>query len=806
MCSALASAIAMHRGSGMQGSRVMEPFKRSKTRLLVSILLPSLVAICLAPSGNGYANSADEKDTRDDGQNKYIEEISITARKREESQQRVPLTVGVLSAEAIDKQGLNNIELVGKLMPNVGVEPTPGTGTSASVSLRGISVYDFELYIDPPIALYVDGVNYARPQMFNFDNLIDIERIEVLYGPQGTLFGRNTTGGAISVTTAPPLDERRVRATLGYGRYNQLTGRAIVDTGYLGNSTLKAKLAYSYERADGWQRNLNTSDRHSGGASDSNFVSVRLSSNPTERLVADYRFDFSDTEYNVGGNQTIDATSDVIAYFGSSPSNGGQPFLVNSDFMDEVYQNHPHPRSKSRTYGNALTTDYEVSDLLNLKSILAYRVLSVDEINNGGAQGYLRGQLLDPITFAPIGVGDVTPFSTPRLRDRADQFSAEVQASGLVDNISYTLGAFFFREHATGDNLNRFTFVLPGGAFGLNLSTQRAYELRTRSYAAYGQLSYVPPVLDDRFEITGGLRYTLDDKDLKESLFQNEFPSGSQRLSEDWDDVSYSISVSYQFTDVIMGFGRVATAYKAGGYNPGVLQSAYGPEEARVFELGVKTDLLDRRLRVNLSAFRTVYDKIQVPLLEITATQNSTVLSNAAAATYTGFEMSSTFIPISGWRIDANVGYVDPEYTDFDYRDPVTLQLLDVSDEARSPLTSKLTYNIGIAYESSRLDWGLFSVRADYSFRSHRYYFPLDRMSPRNRVVRGDPQRSLRARLVFSEIALFGGNQRFRFDIWGENLLNQEQRVSGIDFGALGFGTVNYVTPRTFGISVSAEF
>lgn len=734
-----------------------------------------------------------------------IEEVLVTARKRVETEQRVPLTMGVLSAKALAEQNITRLEGVGKLMPNVGVEPTPGTGTSASISLRGISVYDFELYIDPPVAMYVNGVNYARPQMFNFDNLIDVERVEVLYGPQGTLFGRNTTGGAISVTTQAPRDQFGVRGTLGYGSDDEFIGRVILDTGYLGDTGLKAKLAYAHRQRDGWQRNLNTTDSRSGGASDNDFVSLDLAGELTDRLSFAYRFDFTETYYNVGGNQIVDATEDVMAYFGRSPSLGGQPFLVSRERLDAVYQNHAHPRSKSRTGGHALTATFDASDAFTLKSITAYRFLLVDEINNGGAQGFLRGELLDPVTFQPIGVGDVTPFSTPLLRDTAYQFSQELQVTGAVGPWTYAAGLFFFREKSNGNNLNKFTVALPGGQYGLNLSTQRIYGLETKSYAGYGQVSYRPPAFGDRLEVTAGLRYTVDDKSLDESLFSNDAPAGSQHLENDWNDLSENFSLSYRFTDTMMGYARVATAYKAGGYNPGVLQDAYGPEEARVYELGIKSDLFERRLRLNAAVFRTDYDKIQVSLLEITPTSNSTVLTNAAAARYTGAEVYATLVPAPRWQITANVGYVDPEYTRFDYRDPVTLELIDVSDEARSPLTSKLSYNIGVQYEFAPLPIGTLSGQIDYAYRSKRYYFPLDRMNARNEIVRGDPQRSLRARLSLADVPVFGGDSTLRFDLWGDNLLDDDQRVSGIDFGALGFGTVNFVRPRSYGLSVSVE-
>lgn len=763
-------------------------------------LLLAATMLCVMPMQRAEAESKTEGVSAPAG---TLEEIFVTARKREETQQSVPLAIGVLSENVLRQQNFTRLESVGKLLPNVGVEATPGTGTSAAISLRGISVYDFELYIDPPVAVYVDGVYYSRPQMLNFDNLFDLERVEVLYGPQGTLFGRNTTGGAVSVTTQSPREDFGARATLGYGSDNEFIGRALVNTGIIGDTGLKAKLIYGHREMDGWQRNLNTDDSHSGGANTSDYVAVHVSGEWAERFQLDYRFDHTNVDYHVGGNQIVDATSDVAAYYGRSPSLGGQPFIVSRDRLSSVYQNNAQPASNDRIWGHSLTGLYEHSDALRLKNILAYRNLSVDEVNNGGAQGFLRGELLDPVTYMPIGVGEVTPFSTPVLHDQAWQFSEEFQATGEVDRWTYAAGLFYFQESSDGNNLNKFTFVLPGGAAGLNLSTQRKYELDTKSYAAYAQTSYRPAKFEDRLELTAGLRYTVDNKELQESLFSLGFPAGAQQLHDDWDNLSENLSISYQATDDVLFYARFATAYKAGGYNAGSLQRAYGPEEAEVYEIGLKSDLLDDRLRLNAAIFYTVYDHIQVNLLEITETSNSTVLTNAASADYAGGELMMTFVPVRGLQLIGNIGYVDPEYNWFDYRDPVSQDLIDVAHEARSPLTSKLTYNLAVQYEWGELPVGKLSARVDYAYRDHRYYFPLDRMNMRNKLVRGDEERSLRAYITLSEIN--AGSTELSLELWGDNLLDRDQRISGIDFGGLGFGTVNFVRPRSFGVSLTAE-
>ena len=731
-------------------------------------------------------------------------DIVVTARKRAETAQSVPIAIQTLAGSALERQNVTSLQGLSGRLPNVGVEPSPGTGTAAAVSLRGISTYDFELYVDPPIAVYVDGVVYARPQMLNVDNLVDIDRVEVLYGPQGTLFGRNTTGGAINITTRIPREDLHVRASVGYGSNNEFTARAVVETGRFAKF-LRAKLVYAHREIDGYQRNLNTDRARSPNASNSEYVAATLIADPAPDFTLSYRFDRTANVYRVGGSQMVDATGDVIRYFGASPLYGGQPLVISKDYLDAFYQRTAFPASRATVTGHAFTASWTPSPAFSLKNIFAYRTMRIDEINSGGAQGFLRGPTLDPVTYAPIGIQDITTFFTPRLNDRARDLTEELQATGEIGDVDYAAGFFYFRERSRGDNINRFTVALPGGMAGLNLETRRLYALKTDSYAGYAQASWRPGALDGRLELTAGLRYTVDHKGLEEALFSLGAPAGAQRLRNRWSNLSENVSASYRLAERVMVYGRIGSGYKAGGYNPGTLQPAYGPEEATVYELGLKSELLDRRLRFNAAAFRTVYDKIQVGLLEITPTSNSTVITNAAAARYTGFEASIVALPAHGMQIEANIGYVDPHYTRFDYRDPATLELIDVADEARSPLTSKWTGGGALQQTFGIAGLGEVTARIEYSYRSRRYYFALDRQNPRNRIVSGNPQHNLRASVSIAQIPL-ADPSRLRLDVWGNNLLDEKWRIGGIDFGALGFGTVAYDRPKSIGATATIEY
>lgn len=252
-----------------------------------------------------------------------------------------------------------------------------------------------------------------------------------------------------------------------------------------------------------------------------------------------------------------------------------------------------------------------------------------------------------------------------------------------------------------------------------------------------------------------------------------------------------------------MTFARFAMGYKAGGFNPQSANDGYSPMKATSGEIGIKSDFLGRRVRLNATAFYTSYNDLQVTQFVAGSggTTNQTV--NAGRAVYPGFEAELAVIPTTGLRFEGSIGYVDPEYKSFLYRDPATDQIIDVAGEARFAYVSKTTAHIAAQY-ATRLDAGLLTFRVDYSYKSGRYWNPLDRDGPFNQLIRGGADNNLGARISLGELAI--GNGTFEISAWADNLLNKHVIVGGIDYGSLGFGGVTYNRPRNGGVQLRASF
>jgi iron complex outermembrane receptor protein len=763
------------------------------------------VLVALAAAAPGAAIAAEDGSEATTGaQRERVEEIVVTARKQEENLQTAPLSVSAVSSATLEQQNIVRLDRMSDLVPNLDVAVTPGSSTAANTYIRGIGTFDFSVLIDPPVATYIDGVLYPRPNA-QLVELVDLERIEVLRGPQGTLFGRNTTGGAINIITKAPSDEFRIEQKLGYGTDDEFVSRTVVDTGEWGGSGIKAKFAYNHHERDGWVRDLNRNDAHSPGALNSNSLWIGIDGPLGSIGSFSYRYDNTDMHARQALSQTAYMFPDVQAYFSQSEQFGGDPFIISPDPIDEVYISSA-PDDHYEQYGHGLTLNFELGENTTLRNIAAYRELRENPapIPITG-QGNLRGPVLDAlgnVVIAPVSPFDIAgaaPNSrnSPGNIETQHQVSDELQLLGSTDNFNYVAGLFWFNEKGNLFNPNFFTFVLPGGQLGVNLTSTRQATLETTSYAAYTQVSWRPPALDDKLELTGGVRYTHDEKEIDENSLFNGAPSLTRKDSDSWSNVSGLVSASYQWTDDIMGYARVSTAYRAGGYSATNVGS-FDPEKAIAYELGLKSELFDQRLRLNAALFRTDYKDLQVQQ----QVQGLPRVSNAGKANYTGGELELVAIPAEGWQLEGNVGYVDPKYEQYEFIDE-NGNTLDLADEARFNGVSKLNYNLAAQYSVGLGSLGELTARVDWSWRDKKYWTPLDRTAPFNEQIAADSYGKLGARLILDEVRLRDVN--LRFELWGENLLDEEIRTAGNDFGTLGIGTVNYGRMRTVGINVTAE-
>lgn len=737
-----------------------------------------------------------------------LEQVTVTARKVAEPVQRVPVSITALSEATLEDRQVTSIERLSGLAPNLDIQRAAGPTTAGAVIfIRGIGGYNATPSgpADYPVSLYLDGVLMPRANATLFD-LVELQRVEVLRGPQGTLFGRNTTGGAINMVTLDPADDFGFTQKLSYGTYNDMKSRTTIDTGLLGSSGFKARIAYSHQQNDGFVENPLTPDSAAPGARNSDAAIFSLQGALTEKFTLDYRFDYMKQEVVPMALQLAYMGATQQAYFSRSPSLGGAPLVMSPDRLDSVAIQGTR-KNPATIIGHALTLNYEVSDALNLKSIFGYRTLKERAAAPNDGQGVLMGTTL-------TGVAQVSPFWVQDTDQRDEMFTWEGQATGRIGALRYVAGLFYYDDSYESTGRNFFTFVL-SPTLGVNTTTQTYFENPAKSYAAFGEFSYRLPA-HDKLELTAGWRYTQDEKSALNQSFN--FATGTYGApitgENTWENFSGSLTANYQWTQDVMTYARVASAYRAGGFDRSRVTGetelhTFDPEEALSGEIGLKSDWFDGRVRMNAAVFYTDYQDLQISQFVAGAGGAQSVTVNAGKAEFTGGELEITALLGEHWMLNGSLGYVSPEYKEYRFVVPTGAGTppaeLDLADEAIFPYLSKLNWNAGVQYEFTPQSFGQLSARADYSFRSDQRFFPLTRVNRYNDLIGADDFKNLSARVALTDIPLFT-NATLRIEVYGENLLDEDQVLTGVDFGSLNFATLMFNRKRTYGISLTGEF
>ncbi|MDB5396921.1 MAG: ligand-gated channel protein [Rhodospirillales bacterium] len=723
-----------------------------------------------------------------------LEEVIVTARRREEVLQTTPVSVSAISGATLDRLDIHGVDKIGQFIPNVASVATPGFIGGSATDIRGIGDHEILITEDPPVGQYLDGVYIAGVTSTNFD-LVDVQRVEVLRGPQGTLFGRNTTGGAINIVTKTPSDDFGIEEKFIYGSYDELAARTEINTGAIGDTGLKAILAYQHRQRDGYVDNINTSSDHDPGALRSDSAWFKLHGD-WGAFSADYSFDFDRLTGQSPYGQISYTLPAVAAYFGQSPALGGSVLSVNPNYTDRASLQ-SIPDARVGVLGHALTLQYDINSEISVKSITGYR-----QFWSSSYVAYAPPNLIGPTV---TGIGPVTPYEGP-TGQRLNQASEELQVLGKTDRWNYVVGLYYFHDRAAENEQSKLTFVL-SPTLGFNVTAPLVATQSTTSEAAFGQTSYRPPVLDDKLEITTGLRYTHDSKSAVESGSTNI--SGTDKFY----NLSYNVTLNYQWTPDLMTYARLSTGYRSGGFNlratPGISPN-FAPEKAKVYEAGVKSEWLDHRLRVNLAAFHTNYEDLQVSQYTgyTLSGGNSGGILNAAAD-YTGFELEAQVRPIKSVTIDGSIGYVHPEYQKIYFPDPVTGQLRNYASSAHFSFVPNWTDHLGVQYEFPEWDFGTLILRADYSYQSAKYFgiINLPTQNPFTDLTKAPSQNLVSARLTLADVPIWGGKANLETSVFGENLLDEHYIVQSIDFGpSLGFATKQYGVPRTFGFDIKVKY
>ena len=741
--------------------------------VLVGVIASSVLGAPTAPAADTPESS--------------LAEVVVTAERREERLQDVPVSVTALSTKELQSKGIQNTLDLAQVVPALTLTSDAG---ATQVRLRGVGTTNFGPGVENPVAMYIDGVYIASTSGAFFD-LANIQRVEVLKGPQGTLFGRNATGGLIQVITPDPSNTFTGLVRAGYGNYQTATVDAYV-SGPIANM-LAADLTVHYAaEGQGWGRNLHTGD-YVNRLNDDLIVRSKVKFEPSDDIKFILAGDFSSLlgSRPVTLQEVAGYRGDFEAIYGPQPHGG---FYDNNGAID--------PRAKITADGVSLTASFQLG-ANELKSITAYRTTKFED--------------QFPLTRVPQ---DVLLFSgTPKW----EQFSQELQFLGRVGKLNYTTGIYFF---SSADQYNPFhldfgTAFAPIAFAAAGPGIVDAYETfnnkqSTDSIAGYAQASY--EVYSDT-DLTLGVRYTDETKKVSgtQSLIVNYVapignvpfvPPGTPYLAPGIDpkltngNVSYRVALDHKFTPDVMGYVSFNTGFKSGGYNLTTpANPAFAPEKLNATEAGLKMEFLERRVRLNIDAYHYDYTNIQVNNF----IQSSTYIVNGGKAKMDGFEIESEWRVTEGLNLNAGLAYVNDRFTDFpnagyNYMVPGCVvtgnpdtPCLHNAAGNRLPATPSLTGNVGFSYEKP-IQTSLIGITGNV-YHSSGWYGDFD----------NDPRAYQKAyNLVNTSVYFESKSGGPRVTAWAKNLFNQEY-VSNV-YVSSQQPTFQAGAPRTYGVTVEARF
>ena len=758
------------------------------SRALNTATLSLLIAL---PGTNVFAQS----------ETATLEEVIVTAERRENNLQSTPLSVSSFSLEQLAAQQVNNIGDLQSLVPNLSVHV--GDANNAVVYIRGVGQIDSVAFFEPGVGIYLDDVYLGRAQGAFLD-IVDVERVEVLRGPQGSLYGRNTVGGAIKYVSAGPTEELSGNVSLTAGNYGRFDAKAtlsgsLIEDKLLGRVTV-AKLGH-----DGYSKNL--FNGQNDGDADTEFFRGVLEYRANEDLVFELAFDSTPNDPDFSRTPAKETNIDVLVVdpntfalgFSSFPADT-DPFVVNADFNN---------LEETETQGTDLRVTWDINEQLSFKSITSYREL-------------------DYATELDLDGTPINAFGIFYYNDQ-NQFSQEFQLTFDNDRWSGVAGLYYFDEDSDTFDGGVFNNFLIASA-GESAST-------TKSYAMFSHLDYH---VNDKLSINLGFRYTeerktyqrlVEDFDLtvlaglgfNPTTFAVDYANPrllSPRSTDlflggvgvarplaappeaKFDNFSPKAGVNYQLDDDTLLYGSVSTGFKSGGFNGRLSDGQLDPfqeENLISYELGYKTEWMENRVRFNAAVFMNDYDDLQVSSFETTPDGNAIlpVFANAGKAEIKGFEIELTALVGNRLTLNANLGYLDAEYKEyFSGVNAVTNQVVDVSDSRELVNTPKWDGRIGGSYDIE-LGNGTLSFLADVSYRSKTY---LEVNSSEN--LAQDSYSIVNAAVMFETF-----DEQWQFILGGKNLGDKEYRTHAFDLSAFpGVELGYYNPPKTYSITANYRF
>jgi len=800
----------------------------------------SVVALALglgaAPAMAQSVAAQAAEDKADQG----LGDIVVTARRVSENVQNVPVSVTAYSGEALKQQSVRALPEVALLTPGLKFSPAQINNSAVLIQMRGQVQTDVSGTIDPSVGTYVDGVYWGRAYGMNA-SLVDVRSFQALKGPQGTLFGRNTSGGAILIETNDPSFSDGLSGSLSgtYGNYNYQALTAVLNAPLV-NDTLAVRLVYSGNKRDGYVRDA-ISGREMADMNDY-LLRGKVLIQPTENfriLLSGEKFHAKDHPepgvlgYFVPfGRPSLEAGLEQL---GPAACTAALPACVaagNAYLANLLATTPAGGRNRAVSQVNEITTNTETysatatydTSFGAIKAVGAFR--QVHSNNLGADQDGFAARVLDSL------VSDL----------KIKQWTAEVTATGSAFNdlVDFAGGGFYFRE--TGyDHGASSTFTFLGQflapPFGTRKTTIFNGEIKNIGRGIYGQATVHAT---EKLSITGGLRYSSDTKaissvngtgigsiDTSAPTFICQLATCPLGRSATFKSVSYTASVDYKVSDDIMVYAKTAKGYRSGGQVlrgisavPPSLNS-FKPEQAYSYEAGLKSEFLDRRLRVNLAGYYTLVKDVQRNSTVVVGTTTSTVISNAASLEIYGVEADVSALLPGGFRLDGTAAYTDPKYKKF-----VDFNGFDRSRE-KIAYVPKWTVTISPSWSGEYGSAKLY-VRGDFAYQSQNYVFPVgyykdatgaivDAASGGKRtsvgpITQADVDGFLASAsdkahwLINARAGVTLMDGKLDIAVWGKNLGDSRDTANALVITGLEATRVIPREPRTFGATVGVKF
>jgi len=749
---------------------------------VVAMLSSGTAAAQVPPSSKVSTPSTADQQASNKSDDRSIEpEIIVTAQKRSESIQKVPLAITALSGTDLARSGVSSLADVQQFVPNLNLGQQLGV---AKIALRGIGLENIAAGAEGSIAFHVDGVFISR-SIAALANFYDVERLEVLRGPQGTLYGRNATGGSINVITREPTEDLTGYANLTIGNFGRISSEGAV-SGALVPEKVLIRLAFQTDSRQGYDTNIVTGHK----VDDLNARSFRatLLLKPTDRLSMEisadtHRQNDRASGYHYLGSGGFSAPGVPITPLGIAL--GGYVAPDRRDIANEA-----DPSNYDDFWGVTGRITYDLGSA-KIKSITGYRHTR-----------YVTSSDLDSTSFqlAPI-----------TQQESAEQVSEELQLAGGSPRLQWLLGFFYFHEIDDGSIAVQINDLPFGGPGVLRQGYFAGGRITTDALAAFGQASYE---IVDGLKLTLGARYSSEKKGDNEVLqfdFRRPYdirnpviPIGTQTDARRFNSFTPRVALDYQVTSSVLAYASYSKGFKAGTYNLGGLQPAVRPEKVDAYEAGLKSTLFDKRLRLNLAGFYYKYSDLQVGKV----TGQLLLLENAANATIYGLETELAARVTPRLEVNANVSWLHARFDRYVSADPAR----PFGDGTIDPESGQRAFNLAGNSLSQSPNFtffiapqyhlptsiGAFSFRGEVAWSDRVFFTPFNL-----RYVSQGPKTKLNAFLLYEH-----PGQHWSAQLYVKNLLDHRYIGNAyVSSSVVGFPINGFLEdPRTFGVTFGFKY